>query len=132
LVVFLGSSGITFRPVGVEKGAFVRSLSSLYQDSSPLGQPAARCERLFREERQRGDYPVGERSHQWIDQRSTALHNAVSAKLEAHPQLLDVVRQDLEHWLQPNPATVVREWRRILDSTPLPKVVALRQYRAPK
>ena len=65
------------------------------------------------------------RSHQWIDQRSLALHEAVAAKLEAHPQLLDVARQNLERWLQQNPATALREWRRILDSTPLPEVVAL-------
>lgn len=65
------------------------------------------------------------RSHQWIDQRSLALHEAVAAKLEAHPQLMDVVRRNLERWLQQNPATALREWRRILDSTPLPEVVAL-------
>jgi hypothetical protein len=109
----------------VELGPFVRSLSSLYQDPRALGQPAARCERRFREERQRSDYTVGVRSHQWIDQRSLALHEAVAAKLEAHPQLLDVARQNLERWLQQNPATAVREWRRILDSTPLPEVVVL-------
>ena len=65
------------------------------------------------------------RCHLWIDQRSLALHEAVAAKLEAHPELLDVARQNLERWLQKNPATAVREWRRILDSTPLPEVVAL-------
>jgi hypothetical protein len=122
VAVYLGLSAITFRPVGVEKGALVRSLSSLYQDRRALGQPAARCEHRFREERQRSDYTVGVRSHQWIDQRSLAL---VAAKLEAHPQLLNVARQNLERWLRQNPATAVREWRRILDSTPLPEVVAL-------
>ena len=106
-------------------GGFVRSLSSLYQDPRALGQPGARCERRFREERQRSDYTVGVRSHQWIDQRSLALHEAVAAKLEAYPQLLDVVRQNLERWLQQNPATALRDWRRILDSTPLADVVAL-------
>ena len=65
------------------------------------------------------------RSHQWIDQRSLALREAVAAKLEAHPQLLDVARRNLERWLQRNPATAVREWRSILDSTPLADVVGL-------
>jgi hypothetical protein len=65
------------------------------------------------------------RSHQWIEQRSLALHEAVAAKLEAHPQLLDVARRNLERWLQQNPATALREWRRILDSTPVADVVAL-------
>jgi len=106
-------------------GVGVCSLSSLYQDPRAAGQPATRCERRLREERQRSDYTVGVRSHQWIDQRSLALHEAVAAKLEAHPQLLDVARRNLERWLQRNPATAVREWRSILDSTPLPEVVAL-------
>jgi hypothetical protein len=65
------------------------------------------------------------RSHQWIEQRSLALHEAVAAKLEAHPQLLEVARRNLERWLQQNPATDLRAWRRILDSTPLADVVAL-------
>ncbi len=90
-----------------------------------MHRPAARCERRFREERERSDYTVGVRSHQWIDQRSLALHEAVAAKLEAHPELLDVARRNLERWLQRDPATAVREWRSILDSTPLPEVVAL-------
>jgi hypothetical protein len=106
-------------------GGFVRSLSSLYQDPRALGQPAARCERRFREERQRSDSAVGVRCHLWIDQRSLALHEAVAAKLDAHLELLDVARQNLERSFQQNPATAVREWRRILDSTPLPEVVAL-------
>jgi hypothetical protein len=70
-------------------------------------------------------YTVGVRSHQWIDQRSLALHEAVAVKLEAQPQLLEVARRNLERWLQQNAATALREWRRILDSTPLPGVVAL-------
>jgi hypothetical protein len=106
-------------------GGFVCGLSRLYQDPRAVGQPATWCERRFREEGQRSDYTVGVRSHQWIDQRSLALHAAVAAKLEAHPQLLDVARRNLERWLQQNPATALREWRRILDSTPLPEVVAL-------
>jgi hypothetical protein len=65
------------------------------------------------------------RSHQWIDQRSLALHEAVAAKLEAQPQLLDIARRNLERWSRSNPGAAVREWRTILDSTPLPEVLAL-------
>jgi hypothetical protein len=108
----------------------VRARRTGDQDRDPglyaaSGGSFTRCERLFREERERSDYTVGVRSHQWIDQRSLALHEAVAAKLEAHPQLLDVARRNLERWLQRNPATALREWRRILDSMPLPEVVAL-------
>jgi hypothetical protein len=93
--------------------------------AAPWADPFTRCERRFREERQRSDYTGGVRSHQWIEQRSLALHEAVAAKLEAHPQLLDVARRNLERWLQQNPATALRDWRRILESTPLLDVLAL-------
>ncbi len=36
------------------------------------------------------------RSHEWIDRRSLALHGAVAAKLEQHPELLEVARGQLE------------------------------------
>ena len=65
------------------------------------------------------------RSHQWIDQRSLALHQAVAAKLEADPQLLDIARQNLARWLVHNAAAPLREWRAILDSAPLAEVLAL-------
>jgi predicted NACHT family NTPase len=68
---------------------------------------------------------VAVRSHQWIDERSLALHQAVAAKLEAHPQLLDLARQNVERWLPQTSTGALREWRRILDSTPLSDVVAL-------
>jgi hypothetical protein len=65
------------------------------------------------------------RSHEWIDRRSLALHEAVAAKLEAQPQLIDIARRNLERWLTVNPAAALVEWRRILDSAPLPDVLAL-------
>jgi hypothetical protein len=65
------------------------------------------------------------RSHQWIEQRSLALHEAVAAKLEAQPQLLDAARRNLERWLTRNPAAALHEWRRILDSAPLSDVLVL-------
>jgi predicted NACHT family NTPase len=65
------------------------------------------------------------RSHQWIEQRSLALHEAVAAKLEAQPELLDIARQNLERWMDGNAAAALREWRRILTSAPLPDVLAL-------
>jgi hypothetical protein len=65
------------------------------------------------------------RSHQWIDDRSLALHAAVAAKLEAQPELLDVARQNLRRWLSMRPAAALREWQAILDRAPLPEVVEL-------
>jgi hypothetical protein len=65
------------------------------------------------------------RAHAWIDRRSLALHEAVAAKLEAQPQLLDVARANLRRWLGTNPAAVLREWWYLLDTTPLPELLVL-------
>ena len=65
------------------------------------------------------------RAHEWIDRRSLALHEAVAAKLEAQPQLLEVARANLQRWLSTNPAAALREWWRLLETTPLPDLLAL-------
>jgi predicted NACHT family NTPase len=65
------------------------------------------------------------RSHQWIDQRSLALHQAVAAKLEAQPQLLEVARDNVRRWRRTNSAAALREWWLLLEATPLPALVAL-------
>jgi hypothetical protein len=65
------------------------------------------------------------RSHQWIDERSLALHEAVAARLEAQPQLLEVARGNLKRWLAARPAAALCEWQRLLDSLPLPQLLQL-------
>ena len=65
------------------------------------------------------------RSHQWIDERSLALHEAVAARLEAEPQLLEVARANLKRWLAASPAAPFREWQRLLDTLPLPQLLQL-------
>lgn len=70
------------------------------------------------------------RSHQWIDDRSLALHVAVATKLETQPELLDVARQNLRRWLSMRPAAALREWQAILDRAPLPEVIALLRARS--
>lgn len=65
------------------------------------------------------------RSHDWIDRRSLALHEAVAAKLETDPTLVDLARANVRRWLATNPATALVEWRAVLDATPLPQLVAL-------
>ena len=70
------------------------------------------------------------RSHQWIDERSLALHAAVAAKLEAQPELLDVARQNLDRWLSTRPVAALREWQAILDRAPLPEVIGLLRTRS--
>jgi hypothetical protein len=65
------------------------------------------------------------RSHEWIDRRSLALHEAVAAKLEADPTLIEVARTNLSRWLQLNPAAALVEWRDLLQVKSLPQVIAL-------
>jgi type II secretory pathway component PulL len=65
------------------------------------------------------------RSHEWIDRRSLALHDAVAAKLEAHPELIRVARENLERWLRIHETAALLEWRRLLDGTSMPELLAL-------
>ena len=65
------------------------------------------------------------RAHEWIDRRSLALHDAVAAKLEAQPELLDLARANLQRWLRLNPAPALHEWAHLLDSLSVPALVGL-------
>jgi len=65
------------------------------------------------------------RTHEWIDLRSLALHEAVADKLEAEPQLLEIARANLQRWLSVNPAAALLEWRQLLETTPLPELLVL-------
>jgi hypothetical protein len=65
------------------------------------------------------------RAHEGIDRRSLARHEAVAAKLEAQPQLLEVARANLQRWLNTNPAAALREWWQLLETTPLSELLVL-------
>ena len=65
------------------------------------------------------------RSHEWIDKRSLALHEAVAAKLEAQPELLETARANLKRWLTSESSAALREWQRLLDTLPLPELLGL-------
>jgi hypothetical protein len=65
------------------------------------------------------------RTHEWIDRRSLALHDAVAAKLEARPELLEVARANLRRWPPDNRAAALDEWARLLDTLSLPALIVL-------
>ena len=65
------------------------------------------------------------RSHQWIEQRSLALHEAVAARLEADPTLLGIAKANLQRWLATSPQPALVEWRDVLDRLPLSHLLAL-------
>ncbi len=65
------------------------------------------------------------RSHEWIDERSLALHEAVAAKLQREPKLVELARANLKRWLAQESAAPLLEWQRLLDILPLPKLLEL-------
>lgn len=65
------------------------------------------------------------RSHQWIDRRSRALHEAVADRLAADPALLTLARANLDRWMSTRAAPAWREWQRLLDEEPLAEVLAI-------
>lgn len=65
------------------------------------------------------------RSHEWIDRRSLALHEAVAKRLEASPELLSVARSNLARWLAHTPAAALREWQTLLDEGSVDQIVGL-------
>jgi hypothetical protein len=64
--------------------------------------------------------------HRRIDRRSLELHRAIAAKLQAHPELIEIARENLARWS----ASAGRSqpyweaWREILDR-PISEVLAL-------
>jgi hypothetical protein len=65
------------------------------------------------------------RSHAWIDRRSLALHDAVAAKIEAHPELLDVARANLVRWISRAPQGALLEWKDLLERTSVADLITL-------
>jgi hypothetical protein len=65
------------------------------------------------------------RDHAWIDRRSLALHEAVAARIEAHPELLDVARRNLARWLSHGRQGALLEWQALLERVSVSELVAL-------
>jgi hypothetical protein len=65
------------------------------------------------------------RPHEWIDRRSLALHEAVADKLLAHPELIEVARENLRRWLARGPQPALIEWRQLLDTLSLDELQRL-------
>jgi hypothetical protein len=65
------------------------------------------------------------RSHDWIDRRSLALHEAVAAKLDERPELLHVAHDNLARWLQRSPSPALQEWRDLLGRATLADITTL-------
>ena len=64
--------------------------------------------------------------HRRIDRRSLELHRAIAAKLQAHPALLEIARDNLARWSssQGRSQPYWDAWREILGR-PLPEILEL-------
>lgn len=65
-------------------------------------------------------------NHQRIDRRSLEMHRAIAAKLRAHPELLDIARDNLKRWSERGSRSQPYwdSWREILDR-PMEEVLRL-------
>jgi hypothetical protein len=64
--------------------------------------------------------------HQRIDRRSLALHRAISMKLLAQPELIEIARENLDRWslARGRSQPYWDAWREILNR-PLPEILDL-------
>ena len=69
-------------------------------------------------------------SHEWIDERSLALHEAVAARLEERPELVAVARENLRRWMAGNPSAALREWQQVLDKRSISELLTLLRSRS--
>jgi hypothetical protein len=69
---------------------------------------------------------VPPRGHKRIDERSLALHRAIADKLRAHPELLEIARDNLDRWsvAESRSQPYWDAWREIL-SCPLAEILDL-------
>ena len=68
------------------------------------------------------------RRHDWVDERSRALHAAVAEKLRRDPSLVRVAFENLARWERgagSHARPALEEWRRLLTDEPLERVLAL-------
>ena len=68
------------------------------------------------------------RQHDWIDERSQALHQAVAEKIRFNPDLLRMALQNLERWTTTGSKVtkpLFEEWKRIIQTWPLEKLLEL-------
>jgi len=73
------------------------------------------------------------RRHDWIDERSRGLHEAVAEKIRRNPELLHVPLENVERWSNTgNEATkpLFLEWKRIIQTWPLEKLLAFLSERS--
>ncbi|HIJ19679.1 MAG TPA: hypothetical protein HPP58_01390 [Deltaproteobacteria bacterium] len=55
--------------------------------------------------------------HRRLEERSITLHREVAKRLRARPELISMVRENLDRWIDENgEIPVLMEWQKILDS----------------
>ena len=68
------------------------------------------------------------RSHEWIDQRSLALHREVAVLIQENPELLSRAKENLARWIKDQGVPVSRallEWQTILNTATFDDILGL-------
>lgn len=66
------------------------------------------------------------RSHEWLDERSRALHLLVADKLRKNPGLVSIALANITRWEQQSgPDRAWGEWRDILTTLPISEIILL-------
>jgi len=66
------------------------------------------------------------RRHDWIDERSLALHAAIAEKIRRDPKLLEIARRNLGRWMENAGAAalpVLQSWKTKIETWPLEKLL---------
>src|SRR4051812_1922638 len=67
------------------------------------------------------------RRHDWVDERSRALHIAIADKIRREPGLLDLARENIERWerrCSDEVRPVYEEWKGLINNWHLEKLLS--------
>jgi len=66
------------------------------------------------------------RHHDWVDERSRALHAAIADKIRHHPELLEIPKANLARWMKDASEAVqpaLQTWKTMIETWPLEQLL---------
>jgi hypothetical protein len=66
------------------------------------------------------------RRHDWVDERSRALHAAIADKIRNHPELLEIPKANIARWMKDASDAVqpaLQTWKTMIESWPLEQLL---------
>lgn len=67
------------------------------------------------------------RHHDWVDERSRALHEAIAQKIRRDPALLDLAKNNITRWLENADRAVqpaLQKWKTFIETKPLEELLS--------